>query len=108
MEDVPYRPLGLIKTTLENLGFEVSHCYDDLIFVNHNAFLLRMEEEGQNVSLLFNTESTPEIRGDISNTLAEAGKLANLNITRRGTYKIVADEENATLDIHFSEEPSSE
>ena len=96
MESVPYRPLGLIRTTLETLGFEVSHCYEDLVFLNHNAFLLRMEERGENVSVLFNVDSSPAIH--------EAGKAVNLKFSPSGTYQIIANEDNGTLDIHFNEE----
>lgn len=28
----PFRPLGILKMALETIGFEGSHCYDDLVF----------------------------------------------------------------------------
>jgi len=102
MTDVPYRPLGLIKTALESLGFEISHYYEDLIFVNHNAFLLLMERRGAEVSLFFNTESTPQLREEISSSLQKAGTSVHLSITRSGTYSLIANEADATLDLRFS------
>jgi hypothetical protein len=108
METVPYRPLGLIKTILEKLGYEISHCYEDLIFVNHNAFLLRMEEKGEDVSVLFNVDCTPAACEEATKSLFDAGREMHLNITPAGTYEIVPDEENATLDIHFNETPVSQ
>ena len=103
MEKVPYRPIGLVKAALETLGFEISHCYEDLIFLNHNAFLLRMEQRGEEVSLLFNSEADEDSRDELSASLANAGKEFHLNIARAGTYTIVPNDENETLDIHFSD-----
>lgn len=38
---VPYRPLGLVKEALEQIGIEVSYAYEDLVFIQHNHFLLQ-------------------------------------------------------------------
>lgn len=101
---VPYRPLGLIKELLENTGFSVSHCYDDLIFVNHNAFLLRMEKKGEEVSLFFNTECKQQARMDIKNTLGEAGKEMGLFLLDKGSYDLVANKDDETLTITLKED----
>lgn len=66
---VPFRPLGILKMVLENIGFEANHCYEDLVFIKHNAFLLRMEEKGEDISLLFNSESNTTKRGEIAELL---------------------------------------
>ena len=57
---VPYRPLGLIMEAVELMGLEVTHAYEDLVFISHNAFLLRMGSEGQQVYLYFNEGCEPE------------------------------------------------
>jgi hypothetical protein len=89
---------------LENHGFNVTHCYEDLVFIEHNAFLLRMEEQGEDVSVIFNTDSELERRGEISKALAEAGKGYGLKIVRNGTYVLTADEENSNLKIEFKDD----
>ena len=100
-EPVPFRPLGIVKTLMETLGFEVTHCYEDLIFVEHNAFLLRMEAKGQEVSLLFNTESDVDKREEIEELLKNAGKTHNLAISCSGTYQMTANETEGTINILF-------
>ena len=100
-EPVPFRPLGIVKTLMETLGFEVTHCYEDLIFVEHNAFLLRMEAKGQEVSLLFNTESDIDKREEIEELLKNAGKTYNLAISCSGTYQMTANETEGTINILF-------
>lgn len=103
-QTVPYRPLGILKTLMENLGFEVSHCYEDLVFLAHNAFLLRMEDKGEEVSLLFNMDSDPGKRHEISELLAAEGKKHHLIISSPGTYRITANEGDDTINLEFHEE----
>ncbi len=100
---VPYRPLGILKTLLETLGFEVTHCYEDLVFVENNAFLLRMEEKGEEVSLLFNAESDVDKRNAIAERFTTEGKIHNLVISCAGTYQLTAGEADGTLTLLFQE-----
>ena len=102
-EPVPFRPLGILKTLMEALGFEVTHCYEDLVFVEHNAFLLRMEEKGKKVSLLFNTESDVDKRDEIEEQLKIAGKAHNLIISCSGTYHMTPNEADGTINLEFQE-----
>lgn len=102
-QPIPYRPLGILKTVLESHGFQVTHCYEDLVFIEHNAFLLRMEEKGEEVSLFFNTDSEPEKRAGIADALHGAGNHYRLAISPRGTYRLTANEEDNSLDLEFRE-----
>lgn len=103
LHTIPFRPLGILKTALESLGYHVTHCYEDLVFIEHNAFLLRMEEKGEEVSLFFNTESEPDKRAEITAALAGAGTQHRLTITRLGTYRMTPNEGNNSLSLEFLE-----
>lgn len=98
---VPYRPLGLLKELTEAQGLQITHSYEDLVFIEHNAFLFRMEEKGEDVSLIFNVESDPDKREEITTAFVEAGKGLGLHISPNGTYKLVPDEETSSLQIEF-------
>ena len=100
---IPYRPLGILKTLMETLGFEVTHCYEDLVFIEHNAFLLRMEEKGEKVSLLFNTESDVDKRDEIAEQIKTEGKTHKLVITNAGTYQMTPNEADGTINLEFHE-----
>lgn len=100
---IPFRPLGIVKTVLESLGYQVTHCYEDLVFIEHNAFLLRMEEKGEKVSLVFNTESEPDQRATIAEALISEGQHHRLAITRLGTYRLTPNEEDKSLSLEFIE-----
>ena len=100
---VPYRPLGLLKTLIESLGFQVTHCYEDLVFVEHNAFLLRMEKKGEEVSLIFNTESDVDKRDGITEMFSNVGKTHNLIVSCPGTYQMTPNEADGTINLEFQE-----
>jgi hypothetical protein len=102
-EKIAYRPLGIISNCLAELGLEVTHCYEDLIFVQHNAFLLRMEKKGEDVSLFFNVDSDPAKREEIAASLRTQGSTHGLVVKEQGTYQLTEDEENNTIDIEFFE-----
>jgi hypothetical protein len=102
-QTVPYRPLGLLKNLTETLGFTISHCYEELVFIEHNALLLRMEEVGKKVSLFFNDESDTDKRDGIADVFIQEGQKQMLEITQAGTYKMKANETDGTLDIEFAE-----
>ncbi|WP_153306574.1 hypothetical protein [Desulfogranum japonicum] len=101
-EAVPYRPLGVIVSMLESTGYQMTHCYDDLVFIEHNAFLLQMGEQGEEVLVWFNTESEPDKRGAIFDTLHQQGKQFGLTLIRQGEYALVPNEEEETLQIKFT------
>lgn len=100
---VPFRPLGILKNVVENLGVEVTHCYEDLVFVEHNAFLLRMEEKGEEVSLLFNTASDVAKRDEITSRFATEGRVHDLVICRAGTYQMTSNATDGTITLLFQE-----
>lgn len=99
--EVPYRPLGLIKELLENLGFSITHYYDDLIFTEHNAFLLQMEKKGKDITLVFNTDCKTDTRESITQALTVAGLEVGLHLSPQGSYKLTSNPENDTIDIEF-------
>ena len=100
-EAVPFRPLGLITNALEEAGFKSTFVYDDLIFVEYNVFLLRMEDIGEQVRLFFNVNSDLEKRDTIARKLISSAEIYDLLVMVGGTYELIPDEENETIDIRF-------
>ena len=90
--DIPYRPLGLLRELIESIGLQITHVFDDLLFIEHNAFLLQMGKEGADVRLWFNSESLPAERPAIAATLTAAGTECGLRIDRRGTFRLAQEE----------------
>lgn len=100
---IPFKPLGIIKEMLEGIGLEITYVYDDLLFIDHNAFLLRMGESGEDIQLYFNTESSVEKRDDIANLLTECGRQYRFAVKRRGTYSILESAGKEEFQLHLFE-----
>ncbi len=88
---------------IEHLGFQVTHCYEDLVFIEHNAFLLRMEEQGEEVSLFFNSESDVDKRVEIAELFKTEGQAHQLVISSPGTYQMTPNEADGTIHLEFQE-----
>ena len=54
------KPLGRLKELVESAGMEVSYAYEDLVFLDHNAFLLQFNDDGRTVFLHTNSEADAE------------------------------------------------
>lgn len=104
--DIPLRPLAIVKNIIEAMGLDISYAYDDLIFVEHNAFLLQMSnEKGEDVGVWFNQSSNPEDRPTILSQLQEEGRSHFLNMTEQGLYSIDNDEANQSFQLKFIDTP---
>lgn len=89
---VPFRPLSRIQQILKEIGLDMTYAYEDLVFAEHNAFLLQFGEKGEEVFLHFNTESDPLKRDEIATKLKDAGAQHELTITKKGLYTLVQDQ----------------
>ena len=101
---VPYRPLAYIRDVVNAIGLEVTFMYEDLVYIEHNAFLLRMGDSGEIVYLYFNTESNLDERDAISEKLQVAGRSRELNIIRKGCYTMTQKPDEENIEIQFFED----
>jgi hypothetical protein len=101
---VPYRPLGLVKEVVDTMGLQITHTYEDLVFIEHNAFLLQMGERSEDVYLYFNIESAVEMREEITGHLSRAGRPLNLKIRRHGIFRMTQEDDGENIQLEFLEE----
>lgn len=98
---IPVKPLGLIKNLIESMGLDVTYVYDDLVFIEHNAFLLQMGTEGEKVSLWFNDACKVEERPGILHDLHGFATGLGLTIKLQGTYSMNSCDENESFSLQF-------
>jgi hypothetical protein len=94
------RPLGILMNVLEQLELEVTYAYDDLIFVNNNTILLRMEDVAEKVSFFFNEDLDHHMRPAIEKRIILAGLGEGLTINYMGEYSLNTTE-NEEIQIMF-------
>ena len=99
---IPVKPLGLIKNLIESVGLDVTYVYDDLIFIEHNAFMLQMGEQGENIGLWFNIDCDIKERPKILHSLHGAAAGLSLSVELQGTYSMSSGTENESFQLELN------
>ncbi|MBV5316642.1 MAG: hypothetical protein JZU50_02430 [Desulfobulbaceae bacterium] len=95
---LPYRPLGLVKEMLEPIGIEVAYAYEDLIFMEHNDFLLQFGKQGERLFFSANVETTDADGQRLFALIQSVASGQGFTLTQRGQYRVsIGAEENLTL-----------
>lgn len=94
------RLLGKITAVLSELGLEVTYAYDDLVFVQHSAFLLQFTDDPAKLKLFINTECDPKEANQIAANMVLAFDRAGFDVTPAGRYFLTPNEDE-TLNIEF-------
>jgi hypothetical protein len=100
METEQLRPLGTVMELIESLGHEVTYAYEDLVFVDHNNFLLQFGQESHALDLFINTECSADEAESIASRMLNAAPPMGLDIRPKGTYTMNETAENS-LQITF-------
>ena len=95
------KPLGMVKTIVEAAGMGISYAYDDLVFLEHNSFLLQFTTNDREITVHVNSEADEAtVHGDIER-LREAARNVAMQCTRGGHYTLVPEGEDS-IRIEFS------
>ncbi len=68
------KKLGVVKNIAEYVGMDISHAYDDLIFLNHHAFILQFTENAHIVMIHRNGEADRSALQDAVSILKGAAR----------------------------------
>ena len=96
------RPLGVAREIIEDIGSEVSYMYEDLVFVEHNAFIIQFDDVNTtNLKLLINVECEEDAAQVFFEHLTAAAKDRKFTIEKGGKYKLKPNDSEETFDIEF-------
>ncbi|MDD2465631.1 MAG: hypothetical protein PHI97_16660 [Desulfobulbus sp.] len=95
-----YRPLGVVKQVLEELGLEVSYAYEDLVFVQHNPFLLQFGKVGESLFFYVNVEAEEQAARQIFAALQAKVSGEGITLMHRGRYRL-SENEGESLSLEF-------
>lgn len=95
------KPLGIVKEIVEAAGMGVSYAYDDLVFMEHNAFLLQFTDGDEELLIHVNKEADEmELKEDIARLKKVA--LSHSIVFRDGTIYTMSQADDETIRIEFS------
>ncbi len=96
------RPLGITKDILESIGLNIAHTYDDLVFVEHNPFLVQFDDENpSSLKIFFNAECNPEAAQEIEKNLKIAADQRDFSIVNCGRYEMQQKEGTEEIELKF-------
>lgn len=97
---VPYRPITRVQKVVESTGLSITYAFEDLVFIDQNAFLVQMKEKNDQIAIYFNVESDEKLRPEIMAKLVEAGREQELVIACEGTFTL-KDSDDEQIQIEF-------
>jgi len=95
------RELGIITAILADLGLEVTYAYDDLVFVQHSAFLLQFTAEPKTLKLFTNAECDPREANTAASGIVLAFDQNGFSVNPAGKYTLKQNEDE-TLSLSFT------
>lgn len=101
-----YRPLGVVKEMLEQIGVEVTYAYEDLVFPQNNHFLLQFGKVGEVLFFYANVETAAAAAHQHFATIQTAARAQGITLIHRGRYRLSAGE-GENLSLQFIEDPES-
>lgn len=94
------KPLGIVTEIVEAAGMGISYAYEELVFLEHNAFLLEFTASNKELLIHSNSEA---VESEIRDSIARLKKVAADNgviFTDGGRYSLTqADDENIRIEF---------
>ncbi|MEC9487622.1 MAG: hypothetical protein UMU76_09065 [Prosthecochloris sp.] len=97
---IPHRALGIVREIAADIAHDVTYAYDDLIFMDHNAYLLQFSDNNNELNLYFNIEFPAGEAEEMTARLEEAAAKRSMNIIRKGHYEL-AQKPDDNLEVRF-------
>lgn len=86
--------MGVVKEVVESAGMVISYAYDDLVFIEHNAFLLQFTDKENELAIHVNYEADEQaIQDDIARLKVEAS-VRNMIMLSGRYYRLHQDDED--------------
>lgn len=96
------RPLGVTKDLLESIGLNITHAFDDLVFVEHNPFLIQFDDRSPDtLKVFYNVDCPTEAASEIEKLLTDAAKQRDLLIDISGRFDMEQKEGTEEIELKF-------
>ncbi len=97
-----YRNLEAVRSIIkEATGLDVTYAYDDLVFPEHAAFMIRFDDKNHNnFFCYFHSDCNPKDKYDIYNRLEESSSLNKFTIEDKG--KFLFKQKGEEIEIRYS------
>lgn len=95
-------PLGVVKEFVEEAGMGIAYVYEDIVFIDHNGFLLQFTEDEKKILIHTNQAAIKtEIDDDITR-LKEKAMAREIELLD-GEYYAISQEGDENVRLEFIE-----
>lgn len=82
-------PLGRLLNLIEEAGFTVEYQFEDLVFVDHTAFLFRFDQvRPETIYLHFNKECESKVKETLESLLRSKARTEHLQLELSHSYTL--------------------
>ena len=86
---IVFRPLGIAKEIVEEMGLSISFEYDDLLFIESNAFLIQFNDEKErHFNIFLNKELPTSDRERLYQKVKGVSATREIETIYAGTFEI--------------------
>lgn len=89
------RKLGVVKDIVEAAGMGIAHVYEDLVFLNHNAFLIQFTKDSSRLLLHLNRDAEEELAQEQIGLLKQAAQEQEMRFDDGSRYALAEDGEDS-------------
>ena len=98
-----FRPLNLAEQLAEDMKTTITYAYDDLVFFEHSAVLIRFDtDDVARLHLYVNAETDYNARDKIRKQWLEAAEKRTIALTDNGMFTLEQKPGKEELTIRFS------
>lgn len=92
--------IGVVKDIVESIGMKIGHAYENLVFLDHNAFILQFTEEDDKVTIHSNSTADKTSLKSIISLLQMAAQNREMIFSEGSDYSLSqVDDENLRLEF---------
>ena len=96
------RPLGIATEIIQATALNVTYNYDDLVFIEHNPFMIQFDDDNpNNLNLFFNTDCEKQAVQELEVKLNSAAQERGFTITPCGKFEMTQKQGTEEIDIKF-------
>lgn len=103
---LPYRPLGLVKQLLEEIGIEITYAFEDLVFIQNNPALLQFGKVGEMLFFYANEDIEATEAAQLFATIQTKVGSHGMSLVQRGRYRL-SEAAGENLSLEFLEDGAS-
>lgn len=98
---VSVKPLGVVKTIVESAGMDIAYAYEDLVFLEHNSFLLQFTENANEILVHINREADRAVVSSDIDRLQDIALSHQMRFLTGDLYSLdQVDDESIRLEFH--------